>query len=578
MDPGLEPSTATRGSPNRRSSLCPSDKLTIGRALGAGRFGRVYQARYRGADVAAKVVSRAAVARAGAEALLASEVALHSGLKHPHILELVATVEEETRLLILLELAPGGSLEKRLGTAGPARALEEAEARRVLRGLTSALAHCHASGIVHRDVKPDNLLFSGDGRPLLSDFGMAVGRAEGEEGEGVWHGVCGTTEFLAPEMLAGCGYSYGVDVWALGIVAHELLAGHTPFSRYEEVHEEEGEGEGHQQDEQKEETQHSSSEGSEEGGEAALTPHRHARGGVAWEVPVTLPQQPLQQQQTQPPRRVRYQLNTAATLDAILGRSSSSSACLTGEELTRLRCAAAGVRPPAPSPAARAFLDAVLVRDPAARPSAAQLLRHEWLAEEQEENEEVHALSSSLQLPMSSPVSSAPVAAAAPVVVPPPPTPGTKRRRPEEAEAVASCAAAAPTPSKRPRLAGMTPPMSSPGARRVCAPRAEAENAAHFPLASPATAGATAGLAGLGLASPMRSGALRVPIASGGAAAAVSACASSGASSAAVCGGGSSSIVSPRAALASPLRRLGGPQRVPVAQTATPRAQVPWKL
>jgi serine/threonine protein kinase len=91
----------------------------------------------------------------------------------------------------------------------------------------SALAHIHSLGIVHRDVKPENLFVKSDGCVLLGDFGLA-GRVSARDG--LLDRVCGTMTYRAPEIIAGARYGPAVDVWSAGITVYTLITGHDPWT------------------------------------------------------------------------------------------------------------------------------------------------------------------------------------------------------------------------------------------------------------------------------------------------------------------------------------------------------------
>ena len=200
----------------------------IGRALGAGQFGRVFLARHPTLGlVALKVLSKGALARAGAAHLLRREIEVHSRLRHPHVLPFLGCFHDATRVYIALALASGGTLHSRLRSGG---ALSDTEAAGVIAAMAEALAYLHGEGLVHRDIKPENILLTGKGEPLLADYGFAASTLTRRTT------LAGTLAFAAPEVLAGGAggerraHGPPADVWSLGMLAAELLApGRAPF-------------------------------------------------------------------------------------------------------------------------------------------------------------------------------------------------------------------------------------------------------------------------------------------------------------------------------------------------------------
>ena len=96
---------------------------------------------------------------------------------------------------------------------------------RYLRVLTKAVWHLHGHGVMHRDIKPENVLVGEHGEVKLADFGWSLLYPKGR-----CKTLCGTIEYLAPEMVMGEGYDESIDVWSLGVLSYELLFGHTPFT------------------------------------------------------------------------------------------------------------------------------------------------------------------------------------------------------------------------------------------------------------------------------------------------------------------------------------------------------------
>jgi serine/threonine protein kinase len=213
------------------------DDFELGKALGRGKFGNVYQARQKaggraaGPPMALKVLFKSQLKTDDLGVHnLRREVEIQTRLRHPNIVRLLGYFHDASKVYLLLELAEGGELFKELGRRGR---FSEREAAGMVQQLAVALQYCHARGVIHRDIKPENLLLAGghaegDGRAhiKLADFGWAVH----DPSEHVRRTtLCGTPDYLAPELLEGTPYGSAVDAWSVGVLAYELLVGRTPF-------------------------------------------------------------------------------------------------------------------------------------------------------------------------------------------------------------------------------------------------------------------------------------------------------------------------------------------------------------
>jgi Tol biopolymer transport system component len=205
------------------------DRYRIERELGAGAMGRVFLAEDRklGRPVAIKVL-RPEIARSlGTERFL-REIRISARLTHPHILSLIDSGEADGLLYYVMFYVAGESLRDRLDRESQ---LGIDEAIRLTRQLAEALDHAHARGVVHRDVKPANILLE-DGHALICDFGIA--RALGEAGREKLTQTgfaVGTPAYMSPEQGTGdTPVDHRADVYALGCVLYEMLAGSPPFS------------------------------------------------------------------------------------------------------------------------------------------------------------------------------------------------------------------------------------------------------------------------------------------------------------------------------------------------------------
>jgi hypothetical protein len=201
------------------------------RELGRGGTAVVYLARERatGREVAVKLVEHAADDGYPA-ARIVREARLAAGLRHPNIVGTLAVEDGEAATALVTEYVAGGTLRAALrAQAGGDAPWPYARVAAVLRDVAGALAHAHARRVVHRDVKPENIfLAEPEGRALLGDFGIA--RRIGPDAlPTLAGGAAGTPSYMAPEQVAGLAEDERTDVYALGLVGWELLAGRRPW-------------------------------------------------------------------------------------------------------------------------------------------------------------------------------------------------------------------------------------------------------------------------------------------------------------------------------------------------------------
>ncbi len=207
-----------------RHGMVLGGRYAIDKIIGRGGSGVVVRAHDRDLrEVVAIKIVRAELAgqRVWAERL-AREVRLARQIQHPHVCRVFDFQQADARVFLVMELAENGTLRDEL-RSGALAARPLAERIADARAVASALAAIHGAGIVHRDLTPQNMLRMGDGRLVLSDFGLAIDVSESTSVHG------GTIAYMAPEVLRGGHSSFASDMWALGVVMHEIVFGVKPL-------------------------------------------------------------------------------------------------------------------------------------------------------------------------------------------------------------------------------------------------------------------------------------------------------------------------------------------------------------
>jgi len=209
-----------------------AERYAIQRELGVGGMATVYLAHdvRHERPVALKVFRPEVGVSFGAERF-AREIKLLARLRHPFILPLLDSGETAGALYFVMPYIDGESLRARLAREGR---LPIEEAVELARSVADALAYAHGEGVVHRDVKPENVLLSRQGHPVLADFGIAAGKTMSGDSAGQLTAVglaLGTTAYMSPEQALGEPNIDGrSDIYSLGITLYEMLAGRPPFS------------------------------------------------------------------------------------------------------------------------------------------------------------------------------------------------------------------------------------------------------------------------------------------------------------------------------------------------------------
>ncbi|KAL7299989.1 hypothetical protein TKK_0007303 [Trichogramma kaykai] len=197
----------------------------VGAPLGRGKFGRVYLARDKNTHymVALKTLFKTELIKSRVEKQALREIEIQSHLRHPNILQLLTYFHDEKRIYLVLEFAARGELYKELKRQPKERFSEHLSAKYTYQ-VADALEYCHQNNVIHRDIKPENLLLTHNGDIKLADFGWSVHAPSNKRNT-----MCGTLDYLPPEMVSGQKYDIFVDHWCLGILCYEFLVGRPPF-------------------------------------------------------------------------------------------------------------------------------------------------------------------------------------------------------------------------------------------------------------------------------------------------------------------------------------------------------------
>ncbi|CAF4581581.1 unnamed protein product, partial [Rotaria socialis] len=212
-----ETTAAVKTANGTRQHQWTINDFEVGAPLGRGRFGHVYCVREKKSKyiVALKAIIKDQISTPRLAKQLISEISIQSRLKHPNILRLYGFFHDDQRIFLLLEYAPGGELYRRMQKE---KILRESEAAGYVYQLCNALSYLHSKQIIHRDIKPENILIGVYGILKLADFGWSAERTETNKRTT----LCGTLDYLAPEMLNGSGYDEKIDLWCLGVFTYEM--------------------------------------------------------------------------------------------------------------------------------------------------------------------------------------------------------------------------------------------------------------------------------------------------------------------------------------------------------------------
>ncbi|KAJ7051207.1 kinase-like protein [Mycena amicta] len=214
-------SSLSRINPTLEWSL---NSFDMGRPLGKGKFGRVYMVRTKAPPryiLALKTLYKSELVQNKVEKQTRREIEIQQNLRHPNIIRLFGYFHDEKRIFLMIEFAGKGELYKHLSKLG---SFSEKRSARYIDQMADALIYLHGKHVIHRDIKPENLLLGLNGELKVSDFGWSV-HAPGLRRMT----LCGTLDYLPPEMVEGKEHNEKVDYWAIGVLMYEFLNGSPPF-------------------------------------------------------------------------------------------------------------------------------------------------------------------------------------------------------------------------------------------------------------------------------------------------------------------------------------------------------------
>lgn len=210
---------------NHRSSIntLNLDDYIFDRTIGTGSFGRVKLIKHKHTEqyFALKIMTKSEIIRLKQVDHMYSEIQILSIINHPFLVTMEGLTQDSTFVYIMLDYIPGGELFTYLRSVV---ALENSHAGFYAAQVTLMFEHLHNLNIIYRDLKPENLLIDAMGFLKLTDFGFA------KKIDGRTYTLCGTPEYLAPEILLQKGHGKPVDWWCLGVLIYEMLVGIDPFS------------------------------------------------------------------------------------------------------------------------------------------------------------------------------------------------------------------------------------------------------------------------------------------------------------------------------------------------------------
>jgi len=194
------------------------------RTLGVGSFGRVKFAKFKGDGkfYAVKFMKKHEIIKLKQVDHINNEKRLMAQIDYPFVVNMTGYTKDDRFVYIIMECIGGGELFTHLRRA---RKFSDEQSKFYGAHTAGAFAHCHGKNIIHRDLKPENILVCQNGYSKLTDFGFAKIIEPGTS----TYTLCGTPEYIAPEVLLNKGHGKPVDWWTLGILIYEMIVGQPPF-------------------------------------------------------------------------------------------------------------------------------------------------------------------------------------------------------------------------------------------------------------------------------------------------------------------------------------------------------------
>jgi serine/threonine protein kinase len=171
--------------------------------------------------LALKCLYKSEIVQARVEKQIRREIEIQQNLRHPNVLRLYGYFHDEKRIFLMLEFAGKGELYKQLTKYG---SFSERRSAIYIDQMADALSYLHSKHVIHRDIKPENLLLGINGELKIGDFGWSVHAPSNRRTT-----LCGTLDYLPPEMVEGREHNEKVDYWALGVLTYEFIVGSPPF-------------------------------------------------------------------------------------------------------------------------------------------------------------------------------------------------------------------------------------------------------------------------------------------------------------------------------------------------------------